>query len=329
MAEATSTTKNTKSDKEIEKKPEKRVTKKSVPKKVETKPITDLAVDAGENTDKVEVAKAGKRSTKAIKEAEAKAIKEAKKQDPEQTEDDKKPKASQRPPRSKIERKGKKYRELVKQIDQDKVYSISEAMNLVVKSSPSKFDSTVELHVRLGVDPRHADQNIRDSIVLPSGSGKSLKVAVFGEDKDIEAAKKAGADIALGDEFLQQLDKEITDFDILIATPVVMVKLSKYARLLGPKGLMPNPKNGTVTKDTAKAVKDSKAGKVEYRTDETGIIHLGIGKVSFGPEKLLANAEVVLASIKVNKPSSLKGNYVRSIYLSTTMGPSISIDKNI
>jgi large subunit ribosomal protein L1 len=154
-------------------------------------------------------------------------------------------------------------------------------------------------------------------------------IAVYCEDDDIAAVKKAGADIALGDELLQKLDKNIIDFDILITKPNLMQKLSKYARLLGPKGLMPNPKNGTVTANPVKAVTEARGGKVEYKVDSTGIVHMGIGKVSFGADKLLANADAVFASIKSNKPSSLKGNYLRSIYLSTSMGPSIEVDKNI
>ncbi len=284
-----------------------------------------------ENTDSDEekLAKSGKRSAKAVKETEEKEAKEERKKSKDTDEEAQKPKIIQKPSRSILERKGKKYQEASKQIEKDKFYSLSDALSLAVKTSTSKFDSTVELHVRLGVDPRQADQNIRDNVTLPSGSGKSLKVAVYGEEDAVTAAKKAGAEIALGDEMLQQLEKGIMDFDILITTPSQMQKLSKYARVLGPKGLMPNPKNGSVTTDIAKAVNEAKAGKVEYRIDSTGIIHLGIGKVSFGQTKLQANAETVLASIKANKPSSLKGNYVVSVYATTSMGPSIQIDRNI
>ncbi|HEY5268103.1 MAG TPA: 50S ribosomal protein L1 [Candidatus Saccharimonadales bacterium] len=227
------------------------------------------------------------------------------------------------------DRKGKKYQTALKLIDKSKSYSLSDAIELAIKSNFTKFDATAELHIRLGVDPKHADQNIRDNIVLPNGTGKTIRIAVFADDKEVEASKKAGADIAMGDAFLEQLDKSIINFDILIATPSMMPKLGKYARVLGPKGLMPNPKNGTVTIDTAKAVKEAKAGKVEYKIDSSGIVHIGFGKVSFGKEKLVANAETVLSSIKSNKPSNLKGNYLLSIFLTTTMGPSIKVDNSL
>ncbi len=271
------------------------------------------------------VAKAGKRSAKAIAEAEEKAEKEERKAN--KSEEEAKPvkPAYVQNTRSKLERSGKKYREAAKLVEKDTEYSIKDAVDLAVKTSSTKFDSTVELHIRLNVDPKQADQNIRENIVLPAGTGKSVKVAVFGEADDVAAAKKAGADIAGADEFLQQLDKGVIDFDVLVATPAVMAKLGKYARVLGPKGLMPNPKSGTVTKDVAKAVEQAKAGKVEYRVDETGIIHLGVGKVSFGADKLFENVQAVFASVKGAKPSSLKGNYVNTIYVTTTMGPSIKV----
>jgi len=308
----------------------KKTTKKEEPVVLEEATIIE-AEATNEEENKVEapekIAKAGKRSAKAIKETEEKIAKEERKLiDESETE---KPKVVQKPARSKLERKGKNYKKLSTQIDKTKLYELNEALGLAVITSPTKFDSTVELHVRLGVDPRQADQNIRDNVTLPSGSGKTLKIAVYGDDDAVTAAKKAGADIALGDEILQQFEKGVTDFDILITQPSMMQKLSKYARLLGPKGLMPNPKNGSVTTDIVKAVTEAKAGKVEYRIDSTGIIHLGIGKTSFGADKLAANAQAVLSSIKSNKPSSLKGNYLTSIYISTTMGPSIQVEKNL
>lgn len=271
------------------------------------------------------VAKSGKRSAKAIVEAEEKEAKEEKKTEAKENEEaPAKPKIVQNY-RSKLERSSKKYREVSKLVEKDKEYSIVEALDLAVKTSTTKFDSTVELHVKLGVDPKQADQNIRETIVLPSGTGKTVKIAVFGEADDVVAAKKAGADIAGAEEFLQQLDKGIIDFDVLIATPMVMAKLGKYARVLGPKGLMPNPKSGTVTKDVAKAVEQAKAGKVEFRVDENGIVHLGVGKVSFGSEKLMTNVNAVFSSLKAAKPGSIKGNYVLSIYVTTSMGPSIKV----
>ncbi len=273
------------------------------------------------------VAKAGKRSAKAIAETEEKEAKEARKiaKSDAESEEAKKPKQVQRV-RSKLERKGKNFRKAAEHIEKDKSYGLIQALELATQTNPAKFDATVELHVRLGVDPRQADQNIRDTIVLPAGTGKSVRVAVFADIEDVAKAKKAGADIAAGEEFLQQLDKGVIDFDVLIATPAMMAKLGKYARLLGPKGLMPNPKSGTVTTDIAKATTEAKAGRVEYRVDSTGIIHVGIGKVSFGKDKLAENAKALLASVKGNKPSSVKGAYVKSLYIATSMGPSINVD---
>ena len=184
----------------------------------------------------------------------------------------------------------------------------------------------MEAHVRLGVDPRQADQNIRTTIVLPNGNGKTVRVAVFAPLDEAKKAKAAGADIAEDEEFLKQLEKGTIDFDVLISTPQYMPKLGKFARLLGPKGLMPNPKAGTVTADVAKAVKEAKAGKVEYRVDKQSIVHIGLGKVSFGDAKLLENAEAFFNSLKNQKPASLKGQYVKSIYLTTTMGPSVPVE---
>jgi ribosomal protein L1 len=270
------------------------------------------------------VAKAGKRSSKAIEESKEKEAKDEKKATEESSDKATKPKVVQKT-RSKLERSGKKFREVSKLVEKDKEYSTKDALELAVKTSTTKFDSTVELHVRLGVDPKQADQNIRETIVLPAGTGKTVRVAVFGEADDVVAAKKAGADVAGAEEFLQQLDKGVIDFDVLVATPAVMAKLGKYARVLGPKGLMPNPKSGTVTKDVAKAVSQAKAGKVEFRVDENGIVHLGVGKVSFGADKLFENVQAVFSSLKSAKPSSIKGNYVNTIYVTTSMGPSIKV----
>jgi large subunit ribosomal protein L1 len=281
---------------------------------------------ADEVVDEPKLAKAGKRSAKAIAEAEELAAKEARKASGETATlaEENKPKHIQKV-RTRVERAGKKYRKTVEQLEKGKEYGLKESIELATKTATTSFDSTVELHVRLGVDPKQADQNIRETLVLPQGTGRTVRVAVFGEADDVAAAKKAGADVAGAEEFLQQLDKGVINFDVLVATPMVMAKLGKYARVLGPKGLMPNPKSGTVTKDVAKAVSQAKAGKVEIRVDDTGIVHLGIGKVSFGVDKLLENAQAVFATLKSAKPSSLKGNYVISIYTSTTMGPSIKV----
>lgn len=278
-----------------------------------------------DNKAEVKTAKAGKRSAKSIAETEEKVAKEDRKASLKIVEEAPKVASYNQKTRSKVDRSGKKYREVYKLVDQDSAYSIKEAIELAIKTTTTKFDSTLELHIRLGVDPRQADQNIRETLVLPSGSGKTVRVAVFAEADDVAIAKKAGADIAGFEEFLQQLDKGLIDFDVLIATPTVMAKLGKYARVLGPKGLMPNPKSGTVTKDVAKAIEQAKAGKVEFRVDESGIVHLGVGKVSFGADKLFANVQAVFASLKSAKPGSIKGNYVNTIYMTTTMGPSIKV----
>lgn len=271
---------------------------------------------------KASTAKAGKRSAKSQKEAEEKAAKEERKAHAAEEKAEDKPKQVAKPTRSRLERRGKKFREIAKLVDKDKVYALSEALELAQKTNPSKFDATVELHVNLNVDPRHADQNIRDNLVLPAGTGKTIHVAVFDD------AKVAEADISGVEEVTKLLEKGDLSFDVLIATPAQMPKLGKYARILGPRGLMPNPKSGTVTPDVAKAVKDAKAGRVEYRVDSTGIVHLGIGKVSFGQKKLLENAQAVVASIKSNKPASIKGTYIKAVHLSTTMGPSITVAPN-
>lgn len=290
---------------------------------VETEKIAEVIVEATHEIEKEEkTAKAGKRSAKSLKEAEKKVKKEEKKAS-ESTEVVT-PKVKART-RTRLERKGKKFREADTLVDRSKDYSLKDALALAQKTSKVSFDATVELHVKLGVDPRHADQNIRANVVLPAGNGKSIKIAVFTDHDSVAAAKKAGADIAGSDDFLQQLDKGVIDFDVLIASPSVMPKLGKYARILGPKGLMPSPKSGTVSADIVKAVTEAKAGRVEYRVDSTGIVHLGVGKVSFSIENLLANTKVVLDSIKSAKPASLKGNYVHTIYVSTSMGPSIRV----
>ncbi len=274
-------------------------------------------------------AKAGKRSEKALKEAEEKVAKEERKakgdtsaQHPEAEQKKKGPKPITRP---KLERRGKKYQKAAKEFDSTKAYELVEAMKIAEKTATTKFDSSVELHIRLGVDPRQADQNIRGTVSLPNGTGKPVRVAVFAPESESEAAKKADADVIGEDAVTELLKKEKLDFDILIATPQLMAKLSKFARILGPRGLMPNPKSGTVATNIAKAVKEAKAGRVEYRVDKQGIIHLSIGKASFGTVKLSENAKTVLDNIQVAKPASLKGTYIRGIHATTTMGPSIKV----
>lgn len=273
-------------------------------------------------------AKSGKKSRKHIEEVKAEEERQARKAEraAKEAADAEKPKGAAPVTRPRIERRGRKYQEAAKLIDKNKSYSLTEAIDLAIKASPVKFDATVEVHARLGVDPRQADQNIRTTMVLPHGNGKSVRVAVFAPLDVCKAAKAAGADIAEDEEFLKQLEKGTIDFDVLISTPQYMPKLGKYARLLGPKGLMPNPKAGTVTMDVEKAVKESKAGKVEYRVDKQAIVHIGVGKVSFGADKLVENADAFFNSLKAQKPASLKGSYVKSVFVTTTMGPSIQLE---
>ena len=281
---------------------------------------TIQAEEAGEEP---KLAKAGKRSAKGVEAAEAKAEKtEAQHHRSETTIEDaeNKPKIAVKPTRSRLERRSKGYRKAAEQLEAGKAYTLEEGLTLATKTSSVKFDATVELHVNLGVDPRHADQNIRDNLVLPSGTGKTVRVAVFADEDN------SGADLAGVEAITKDLEKGTINFDILVSTPANMAKLGKYARMLGPRGLMPNPKSGTVTQDIQKAVSEAKAGRVEYRVDSSGIVHMGIGKVSFGPEKLLKNAQAVMTSLKGNKPQSVKGNYIKAIHLTTTMGPSILVD---
>ena len=276
-------------------------------------------------------AKAGKRSEKSLKEAEEKAQKEARKAagdtTPQSEEAESHVKKGPKPvTRPLIERRGKKYRELAKKIDASKSYSLSEAVTLAAETSPVTFDASVEVHVVLGVDPRQADQNVRATVSLPHGTGKNVRVAAFVPDEEAEASTKAGADVAGEAAVAKLLDKEQLDFDILVPPPQMMPKLGKYARLLGPRGLMPNPKSGTVATNPAAAVKEAKGGRVEYRVDKQSIVHLSIGKVSFGGSKLDENAKAFFASLTSVKPGSLKGNYIKSVHVASTMGPGVKVD---
>ncbi len=281
-----------------------------------------------EVTEEEHFAKSGKKSKKHTEEVKAEEERQARKEEKKAADAAaaEKPKGAAPKVRPLIERRGKKYQAAAKEIEKGKVYKLDEAVKLAVKTNPAKFAATVEAHVRLGVDPRQADQNIRTTIVLPHGNGKTVRVAVFAPLDEAKKAKAAGADIAKDDEFLKDLEKGTIDFDVLIATPQFMPKLGKYARLLGPKGLMPNPKAGTVTTDVEKAVKEAKAGKVEYRVDKQSIVHIGLGKTDFSEKDLLENAQTFFDSLKSQKPASLKGAYVKSVYLTTTMGPSIPVE---
>ncbi len=271
-------------------------------------------------------AKSGKKSKKHLEEVKAEEERQARKAERVAADKVEKPKGAAPITRPRLERRGKKYQEMAKLVEKGKIYNLKDALELAIKTNPAKFDASVEIHARLGVDPRQADQNIRTTIVLPNGNGKTVRVAVFAPADVCKAAKAAGADIAEDEEFLKQLDKGEINFDILISTPQYMPKLGKYARILGPKGLMPNPKAGTVTTDVEKAVRESKAGKVEYRVDKQSIVHIGIGKISFGKDKLFENATAFFDNLKAQKPASIKGSYVKSVYITTTMGPSIVIE---
>ena len=285
-----------------------------------------IVEEAVETTEPEKFAKSGKKSKKHIEEVKAEEERQARKAERAVADAAEKPKGATPITRPKLERRGKKYQEVAKLIEKSKTYTLKEAIDLAIKSSPVKFDASVEIHARLGVDPRQADQNIRTTMVLPNGNGKTVRVAVFAPADVCKVAKAAGADIAEDEEFLKQLEKGTIDFDVLISTPQYMPKLGKFARLLGPKGLMPNPKAGTVTMDVEKAVKEAKAGKVEYRVDKQAIVHIGVGKVSFGADKLMENANAFFDSLKAQKPASLKGSYVKSVFITTTMGPSIAIE---
>ena len=223
--------------------------------------------------------------------------------------------------------RGKKYQESAKQINSASLYDPNEAMDLVVKTAPAKFDETVELHVKLGVDSRHADQQVRGAVVLPHGTGKVARVLVFAKGDKADAAREAGADFVGEMDMIEKIQKENWfDFDVVIATPDMMGVVGRLGKVLGPKGLMPSPKAGTVSADVAKAVAEVKAGKVEYRLDKTNIIHCPIGKVSFGPEKLQDNFNALMGAIIKAKPSAAKGQYIRSCVVASTMGPGVKVN---
>ena len=221
----------------------------------------------------------------------------------------------------------KRYAECAKLVDSNKEYEIKEALDIIEKMPKTKFDQTVELHVKLGVDSKHADQQVRGAIVLPHGTGKTKKVLVFAKGDKAKEAEAAGADFVGAEELVQKIQKENWfDFDVVVATPDMMGVVGRLGRVLGPKGLMPNPKSGTVTFDVTKAVQEIKAGKVEYRLDKNNIIHVAIGKVSFGGEKLTENFSVLMNAIIKAKPSAAKGQYLRSVTVASTMGPGIKIN---
>ena len=222
----------------------------------------------------------------------------------------------------------KRYAESAKLIDNTKEYGIKEALEIIEKMPKTKFDETVELHVKLGVDSKHADQQVRGTVVLPNGTGKTQKVLVFAKGPKAEEAEKAGADYVGAEELIPKIQNDNWfDYDVVVATPDMMGVVGRLGKVLGPKGLMPNPKSGTVTMDVTKAINEIKSGKVEYRLDKTNIIHLGFGKVSFGADKLAENYETIMNAIIKAKPAAAKGQYIKSIAIATTMGPSIFINQ--
>ncbi len=223
--------------------------------------------------------------------------------------------------------KGKKYVDSKKLIEKNKLYDTAEAMDLVCQTSKAKFDETIEVHIRLGVDSRHADQQVRGAVVLPNGTGKKVRVLVFAKGDRANAAKEAGAEYVGEMDLVEKIQKENWfDFDVVIATPDMMGTIGRLGRVLGPKGLMPNPKAGTVTMDVAKAVQEAKAGKIEYRLDKTNIIHCPIGKASFGTEKLAENFSTLLGAVIKAKPAAAKGQYIKSCVIASTMGPGIKVN---
>lgn len=223
--------------------------------------------------------------------------------------------------------RGKKYLDSVKLIENNKLYDVDEALDLVVKTSKAKFDETVEAHIRLGVDSRHADQQVRGAVVLPHGTGKKIRVLVFAKGDNVHKALDAGADYAGAEELVAKIQNENWfEFDVVVATPDMMGVVGRIGRVLGPKGLMPNPKAGTVSPDVAKAVEDIKAGKIEYRLDKTNIIHCPIGKSSFGVEKLKDNFTTLISAVVKAKPAAAKGQYLKSISVTSTMGPGVKLN---
>ena len=225
-------------------------------------------------------------------------------------------------------KKSKRYQESVKLIDKTKNYGIKEAIEIIEKMPKTKFDQTVELHVKLGVDSKHADQQVRGTVVLPNGTGKTQRVLVFAKGPKAEEAQKAGADFVGAEELIPRIQNDgWFDYDVVVATPDMMGVVGRLGKVLGPKGLMPNPKSGTVTMDVTKAINEIKSGKVEYRLDKNNIIHLGFGKVSFGADKLAENYDVIMNAIIKAKPAAAKGQYIKSIAVATSMGPSIFINE--
>jgi large subunit ribosomal protein L1 len=294
----------------------------------DTTPRNTEVLDVDDDATPKVTAKAGKHSAKAIREAEEEEARQLAKVEHKAQEEveDATPKVRVRQLPNPLHQHGKKYREAAGLVEKGKAYTLDEALELARKTATTKFDGSVELHINLGVDPRQADQMVRSTVVLPHGTGKTIRIAVFAEGKAADDAKAAGADLVGTTDLMASIEKGKLDFDMLIATPDKMAGLGKVAKILGPRGLMPNPKSGTVTPDPAKAVTEAKAGKVEFRIDKQAIVHQSIGKVSFSPENLRTNATTLLSAILKAKPSSAKGTYVKAISATTSMGPGIKVD---
>jgi large subunit ribosomal protein L1 len=284
--------------------------------------VTTEAVEASEE----KTTKAGKRSAKAIREADEEAARVAKAEDRKASEEasEEAPKHVQTKPNP-INAHGKKFRAAKEKVEAGKEYELAEALKLAQSTSTVKFDATVEMHLNLGVDPKQADQMVRGTVTLPAGTGKTLKIAIFANEEKQKEAKAAGADIVGNDKLLADIEAGKINFDVIIATPDMMAQLAKVAKVLGPKGLMPNPKSGTVTANVASAVKEMKLGKVEFRIDKQGIIHQPIGKVSFKEADLLSNAKTLISAILKAKPTGAKGTYLLAIAVSSSMGPGIKV----
>ncbi len=223
---------------------------------------------------------------------------------------------------------GKRYTDLLKSYDKEKSYESKEALKIVVDNAKAKFDETIELHLRLGVDSRHAEQQVRGAVVLPHGTGKTARVLVFAKGDNVKLAEGAGADYVGSDEFIEKINSGFIDFDVVIATPDMMPIIGRLGKILGPKGLMPTPKAGTVTTDVVKAIKEAKAGKIEYRLDKTNIIHCLFGKASFGSDKLVENLDTILEAVVKAKPAASKGQYIKSCVVTSTMSPGVNVNTN-
>ncbi len=297
---------------------------KKISKKLEDKSQAEtLGQESNEKSSISVTAKAGKHSKKAIAEAEAKAKKQERKKSSKETKEEARPKIVQKPRVIKYSKNQKAARALV---EPTKLYDIKEALELLPKLSKTKFDATAELHVALSLDTKQADQNLRTSASLPAGSGKNVKIAVIANDKDSSTAKKSGADLTNAQDILTAIGKGKFDFDVLIATPEKMADLGRHAKVLGPKGLMPSPKSGTVTNNPAAVVEEIKKGRAEIKNDSSGIVHVPFGKLSFKTTDLENNLRAILSAIKTNKPNGVKGTYIKSIYVTSSMSPSIKLD---